>query len=99
MEDNRASLPAFYRRFIEDSYPHWVLPEIDRIGAIHDRELKDFPTRWRSANARMMERLRESGIPLFIRAFIRAGLTLYWRSPKFIRSIYWRLIPPNKSRQ
>lgn len=94
--DNRASIPGFLRRWITKVHGSSEMAIIDEAGKEHDALLATRPHFWRSANATMLDHLRFFGVPLYLRVLIATGLFLYWRTPRFIRKWYWKIVPKNE---
>jgi len=79
-----ATLPAFFRYWIEKNYPPEVIVLIDRAGRFHDWLTFKYPNTKTHNRYRFLKLLRRYGVPRELRIMINIGLCLYDTSPSWI---------------
>jgi len=79
-----ATLPAFFRKWIENKYPSEVIELIDRAGRFHDWLTFKYPNTKTHNRHRFIKLLKRYGVPRRLRIMINIGLWVYDTTPSWI---------------
>jgi hypothetical protein len=85
---DRASLPLFFRRFIERHYDPDVMVRIDRAGAFHDRLMAKYPRSRKHNRKRFIKLLRRFAVPTHLVTLIHMGVYVYDVAPKWLKRVF-----------
>ncbi len=91
LTDNKASLPDWVRSLIVFFHGIDVMDQIDRIGVMHDKWLKDGIDRHKANRLMIGEMASRPSIPAYITLIFWFLLWVYTLLPVYISQIYWRL--------
>jgi len=77
-----ATLPKFFRSWIEDNYDPEVIALIDRAGVYHDWLTLRYPNTASHNRRRFIKQLKRYGVPMHLVRIIHVGLWLFDHFPK-----------------
>ena len=83
-DSDGASIPKFFRRFINKHYGSEVMGLIDRAGRFHDYLTNKYPNNKTHNRKRFIKLLNKYNIPTLLIKLINFGLWIYDISPDWI---------------
>lgn len=90
-QDNRASIPQWYRNWIVNIHGAKVMERLDILGEKHDRDIAS--AGYKIANKLFYYNMKMAELPFWsVRIPVRVAVSIYTAVPQSLKDLYFKLI-------